>query len=158
MHPYDIFSCGLSGCKSRCPRRQRRGLLLAPRYLKDPAVDGHYFTFLTVNFSGINLAFAPGSIYILFNSNKFHKFWMSCACRRSQSKDCQKWRKSRPPGLNCAGQPNNSTYMGVSLIQGQLDMFTMPLNQGSTPDSVGGPGRHEDQPKDPQVSAQMIKH
>ena len=36
---------------------------------------------------GNKLSFAPCSMYILFNSNKFHKFWMSCACRNSLSKD-----------------------------------------------------------------------
>jgi len=78
---------------------------------------------------------------------------MSCACRRSQPKNGQKQRKSRPPGLYRAGRPNTSTYMGASLLQEQHDMFTMPLNQGLAPDLVGGPKRHGHQPKDPQVSA-----
>ena len=36
-------------------------------------------------------------------------------------------------------------------------MLTMPLNWGITSDSVGGPRRHDDQAKEPQVSAQIIK-
>ena len=48
--------------------------------------------------------------------------------------------------------------MAASLVQEQRGMFTMPLNQGSTPDLVGGLGRHENQANDPQVSAQMSKH
>ena len=35
-------------------------------------------------------------------------------------------------------------------------MLTMSLNQRSASDSVGGPERHKDQPKDPQVSAPMF--
>ena len=36
-------------------------------------------------------------------------------------------------------------------------MLTMPLNQGTTSDSAGGPGKHEGQPKDPQVRAKITK-
>ena len=35
---------------------------------------------------GNKLSFVPCSMHILFDSNKFHKFWMSCACRNSLSK------------------------------------------------------------------------
>jgi len=77
---------------------------------------------------GNKLSFAPCSMHILFDSNKFHKFWMSCACRNPLSKDHQmgkpplpeaKWsdvvqcRRSgrprgsggRPPGLPQATRP-----------------------------------------------------
>lgn len=64
----------------------------------------------------------------LFNSNMFHKFWMSCACRRSHPKIGRKWRKPRRPGLDYAGRPDTSTCMGTSLLQEQRDMFTMPQN------------------------------
>jgi len=83
----------------------------------------------------------------LFNSNKFHKFWMSCAYRRSQPKSGWKRRKSRPLGLDHVGRSYTSTYMGAFLFQKKRDMLTMPLNQGLAPDSVGGPGRHRHQPK-----------
>jgi len=57
----------------------------------------------------------------------------------------QRWtkmeKKTRPPGLDHAGWPDTSTYMGTSLLQEQRDMFTMPLNQGLAPNLVGGPGR-----------------
>ena len=36
-------------------------------------------------------------------------------------------------------------------------MLTMLLGKASISNSVGGPGRHEDQVKDPQASAQIIK-
>ena len=91
-----------------------------------------------------------------FYSNKFHKFWMSCACRRSQSKDGRKRRKSRPPRLTHAGRPDTSTYRGTSFLQEQRGMLTMLLSEENIPDS-GGPGRHEDQATDPQDSAQIIK-
>ena len=36
-------------------------------------------------------------------------------------------------------------------------MITMLLSEANISDSVGGPGRHEDQAKDPQTSAQIVK-
>ena len=36
-------------------------------------------------------------------------------------------------------------------------MLTMLLSEANIPDSVDGPGRHEDQAKDPQTSAQIVK-
>ena len=36
-------------------------------------------------------------------------------------------------------------------------MFIVLLSEANIPDSVGGPGRHEDQAKDPQASAQIVK-
>ena len=36
-------------------------------------------------------------------------------------------------------------------------MLTMLLSEETIPDSVGGPRRHDDQAKEPQVSAQIIK-
>ena len=36
-------------------------------------------------------------------------------------------------------------------------MFIVLLSEANIPDSVGGPGRHEDQAKDPKASAQIIK-
>ena len=96
-------------------------------------------------------------MHILFNSNKFHKFWMSCVCRRSQSKDGRKWRKSWLPGLNRAGRPDTSTYRGTIFLQEQRDMIIMLLSEENISDSVGGPGRHKDQAKDPQASAQIVK-
>ena len=86
-------------------------------------------------------------MHILFNSKKFHKFLMSCACRRSKPKNGRKRRKSRPSGLERAGQLDTSTYMGAFLFQ--KDMLTMPLNQGLAHDSFGGPERHGHQPKGP---------
>ena len=83
----------------------------------------------------------------LFNSNKFHKFWMTCACRNSLSKDGQNKRRFRPPSIFCAGRPDTSTYMGAIFLQEQRDTFIMLISN-----SVGGPGRHEDQ-----ASAQIVK-
>ena len=70
------------------------------------------------------LIFALCTIYILFNSNEFHKFWMSFDFR---SKVCQNWTKLAG---NQAGRPGTSTYMAISLIQGQYDMSTVPSNRG----------------------------
>ena len=36
-------------------------------------------------------------------------------------------------------------------------MLTMLLSEANISDSVGGPGRHEHQVKDPQASAQIVK-
>ena len=36
-------------------------------------------------------------------------------------------------------------------------MLTMLLSEANIPNLVGGPGRHEDQAKDPQTSAQIVK-
>ena len=36
-------------------------------------------------------------------------------------------------------------------------MLTMLLSEANISDSIGGPGRHEDQAKDPQASAQIVK-
>ena len=93
----------------------------------------------------------------LFYSNKLHKFWMSCLCRRSQSKDGRKRRKTRPRGPNRASWPDTSTYRSASLLKEQRDMLIMLLNEEIISDSVDGPGRHGNQAKDPQVSAQIVK-
>ena len=82
---------------------------------------------------------------------------MSSAFRNSQPKDSQNQRRSRPPGIIRAGRPNTSTYMGAISLQEECDMLTMILSEAHILDSICGPGRHEDQAKDPQTSAQIVK-
>ena len=103
--------------------------------------------------------YKPGviSMHILFNSNKFHKFWMSCACRNSLSKDGRNQRKSRPPDTFRAGQPDTSTYMGPILLLEQCDMFIRFQNKANISYPIGGPRRHKVQLKDPHVSAKIVK-
>ena len=103
------------------------------------------------------LSFAPCFMHILFNSNKFHKFWMSCACRHSLSKDGRNQRKSRPPGTFRANRPDTSTYMGPILLLEQCDMFKRFQNKVNISYHVGGLRRHKDQPKDPHTSAKIVK-
>jgi hypothetical protein len=69
------------------------------------------------------LSIALCSIHILFDSNKLHKFWMSCACRNSLSKDGRNQRKPRPPGTFRADRPDTSTYMGPIISLEQCDKF-----------------------------------
>ena len=44
---------------------------------------------------GNKLSFTLCSIHILFNSNKFHKFWMSCDFRWTCTKVRRKWTKTQ---------------------------------------------------------------
>ena len=94
-------------------------------------------------------SFAPCSMHILFNSNKFHKFWMSCACRNLLSKDGRNQRKSRPPSTFRADWPDTSIYIGPILLLEQCGMFIRFQNKANIAYHVGGPRRHKDQPKDP---------
>ena len=103
------------------------------------------------------LSFAPCSMHILFHSNKFHKFWMSCACRNQLSKDGRNQRKSRPPGTFRADRLDTSTYMGPILSLEQCDIFIRFQNKENISYPVGEPGRHKVQLKDPHVSAKIIK-
>ena len=89
--------------------------------------------------------------------NKFHKFWMSCACRYSLSKDGRNQRKSRPPGTFRADRPDTSTYMGPILSLEQCDMLIRFQNKANISYPVGRPGRHKVQLKDPHVSAKIVK-
>jgi len=106
---------------------------------------------------GNKLSFAPCSMHILFDSNKFHKFWMSCACRNQLSKDSRNQRKSRPPGTFCADRPDTSTYMGPIISPEKCDMFMRFQNKANISYPVGGPGRHKVQLKRPHTSAKIIK-
>ena len=106
---------------------------------------------------GNKLSFAPCSMHILFDSNKFHKFWMSCACRNSPSKDGRNKRKTRPPGTIRADRPNTSTYMGPILSREQCDTFIRFQNKANISYPVGGPGRHKVQTKDPHASGKNVK-
>ena len=115
------------------------------------------FHILTVNFKGINWVLAPCSMHILFNSNKFHKFWMSCACRNPLSKDGRNQRKSRPPGTFRADRPDTSTYMGPILLLEQCDTFIRFKNKANISYPIGRPGRHNVQPKSPHASAKIVK-
>ena len=96
-------------------------------------------------------------MHILFNSNKFHKFWMSCACRNSLSKDGRNQRRFRLPGTFRADRPDISTYMGPIFIPEQRDTFIRLHNEANISNSVDRPGRHKDQAKDPHASAQNVK-
>ena len=98
-------------------------------------------------------SFAPCSMHILFNSNKFHKFWMSCACRSPLSKDGRNQRKSTV----CADRPGTSTYMGPIFLPEQCDTFIRFQNKANISYPVGGPGRHKVQPKGPHASAKIVK-
>ena len=115
------------------------------------------FHILTVNFSEINWVFAPCSMHNLFNSNKFHMFCMSCACRSPLSKDGRSQRKSRPPGTFRADWPDTSTYMGPMLSLEHCDMFMRFQNKANISYPVGGPGRHKVQLKSPHTSAKIVK-
>ena len=106
---------------------------------------------------GNKLSFAPCFMHILFDSNKFHKFWMSCACRNPLSKDGRNQRKSWPPGTFRADRPNTSTYMGPILSLEQCDMFIRFQSKANISYPVGGPGRHKVQLEDPYVSAKIVK-
>ena len=95
-------------------------------------------------------------MHILFDSNKLHKFWMSCACKHSLSKDGRNQRKSRPPGTfraNRLGGPRTRRHVSLQ----QCDMFIRFQNKANISYPVGGPGRHKVQPKDPHVSAKIVK-
>ena len=64
---------------------------------------------------GNKISFTPCSIHILLISNKFHKFWMSCAFRRQYTKNEPKLGKTQ------AGRPSTSTYPAIFSIQEQSD-------------------------------------
>ena len=103
------------------------------------------------------LSFALCYMHILFDSNKFHKFWMSYACRNSLPKDGRNQRKSRPPGTFRADRPDTSTYMGPILSLEQCDMFIRFQNKANISYPIGGPRRHKVQLKDSHVSAKIVK-
>ena len=96
-------------------------------------------------------------MHILFDSNKFHKFWMSCDCRNSLSKDGRNQRKPRLPSTFRADRPDTSTYMGPILLLEQCDMFIKFQNKANISYPVGGPGRHKVQTKYPHASAKIVK-
>ena len=106
---------------------------------------------------GNKLSFALCSMHILFDSNKFHKFWMSCACRYSLSKDGRNQRKSRPLCTFRADRPDTSTYMGPIILLEQCDTFIRFHNKTNISYPVSGPGRHKVQPKEPHASAKIVK-
>ena len=106
---------------------------------------------------GNKLSFAPCSMDILFDSNKFHKFWMSCAYRNSLSKDGRNQRKSRSPDTFRADRHDTSTYMGLILLLEQYDMFISFQNKANIAYPVGGPGRHKVQLNSPLASAKIVK-
>ena len=103
------------------------------------------------------MSFAPCTMHILFNSNKFHKFSMSCACRNPLSKDGRNQRKPRPPGTFHADRPDTSTYMGPIILLEQCDMVIRFQNKANISYPVGGPGRHKVQTKDPQAVLEYRK-
>ena len=96
-------------------------------------------------------------MHILFDSNKFDKFWMSCVCRNPWSKDGRNHRKSRPPGTFRADWPDTSTYMVPIILLEQCEMFIRFQNKENISYFVSGPGRHKDQPKSPPASAKSVK-
>ena len=61
------------------------------------------------------------------------------------------------PAYSVPTGPDTSTYMGAIFLQEQRDTFIMLQSEANIPDSFGGPGRHKDQAKDPQASAQNVK-
>ena len=80
---------------------------------------------------GNKFSFALCSMHTLFDSNKFHKFWMSCVCRNQGSKDGRNQRKSRPPGTFRANRPDTSTYMGPIILLEQCDTFIRFQNKAN---------------------------
>ena len=130
---------------------------LCSRMSKSLRLGGVEFSRSDRQLLGNKLSFALCSMHILFYSNKFHKFWMSCACRDPLSKDGRNQRKSRPPGTFRADWPDTSTYMDPIILLEQCDMFIRFQNKASMSYPVGGPGRHKDQPKSPPASAKRIK-
>ena len=75
-------------------------------------------------------SFTLCSIHILFNSNKFHKFWISFDFRSKCIRTGRNWVETGPTGLSWASQPGTSTYMATSSIQGQCDTSIIPLSRG----------------------------
>ena len=72
----------------------------------------------------------------------------------------QRWSKSEkipPAGTFRVDQPDTSTYMGPILSLEQCDKFIRFQNKANISYPVGGPGRHKVQPKDPHVSAKIVK-
>ena len=106
---------------------------------------------------GNKLSFALCSMHILFDSIKFHKFWMSCPCRNPLSKDGRNQRKSQLPGTFRANWPDTSTYMGPIILLDLCDMFVRIQNKANISYPIGGPERHKVQAKDPHASAKNVK-
>jgi len=106
---------------------------------------------------GNKLSFALYSMHILFDSNKFHKFWMSCACRSPLSKDGRNQRKSWPPGTFRANRPDTSTYMGPIFLLEQCNTFIRFQNKANISYPIGRPGRHKVQSKGSHASAKIVK-
>ena len=74
-------------------------------------------------FLGNKLSFTICSIYILFNSNEFYKFWMGIDFRSKCAKNGRKWAKSQADWLG------TSTNTATSSIKGHNDMSTLPLHR-----------------------------
>ena len=106
---------------------------------------------------GNKLSFALCPMHILFDSNKFHKFRMSCVCRNRLSKDGRNQRKPRPPGTFRADRPDTSTYMGPIFLLEQCDTFIRLQNKANISYPIGGPGRHKIQTKDSHASTKNVK-
>jgi len=73
------------------------------------------------------LSFTLCSIHILFNSNEFYKFWMSCDFRWICTKNGRKWAKTQDGGPRKAGRPGTPTQHVTTSIQGQCNTRTKPL-------------------------------
>ena len=82
---------------------------------------------------------------------------MSCAYRNSLSKEDRNQRKFRPPGIFRGDRPDTCTYKCAIFLQEQRDTFIRLQSEANISDSVGGPGRHNDQAENPQASAQIVK-
>ena len=67
----------------------------------------------------------------------------------------QRWSKSE--NTFRADRPNTSTYMGPIILLEQCDTFIRFQNKANISYPVGGPRRHKVQPKDPHVSAKIVK-
>ena len=95
---------------------------------------------------GNKLSFALCSIHILFNSNKFHKFWMSFDFRRTHAKRGRIWVKTQAD-RPILGQPAWHPYtLSHDFDPGAMSGTQMYLSRGLDVGLMYGPkGLHKDQ-------------
>ena len=63
----------------------------------------------------------------------------------------------RPARTFRADRPDTSTYMSPINLLEQCDTFIRFQNKANISYPIGGPRRHKVQPKDPHVSAKIVK-
>ena len=101
------------------------------------------------------MSFTLCSIHILFNSNKFHKFWMSFDFRRTHAKRGRIWVKTqadRPILGRLAWHPYTPSH---DFDLGAMSCTQMPLSQGLNVGLIEWTGRLAQGSKDPQFSVKI---